>query len=213
MRKRHTTEGGVGTVNDMDQQTELDRLFKAARQAHESGNWNEALRLYKAVSDQNPYYPGLDIQMRALEMRMTRGSVSEPQAQRSAPGCNPYLMYGIIALAPAAILTWILKSNSPPGWDLLFWWLVVINAVTFLLYGYDKMIAPTGIMRVPDSVLLALVFLGAFVGAPLACELFRHKTQKLPFRHNFWVAEIISVVWVALYYILPWAISGAAPSL
>ena len=216
-------------MNDMDQETDLDRLFKAARQAHESGNLNQALELYTAVSRQNPYYPGLEGHMRALEMQMTRGPVSEPQAQRSeagrsrsndpaagysrpsrstpdSSGCvNPYLFYGAIAFLPPIALTWFIVSTK--RWDLLFTWLVVHNVMTFFIYGYDKLIAPSGIVRVPDSILLLEALMGGFIGAPLACELFRHKTQKLPFRQKFWIAEIVSVAWVVICYIIL-ALSG-----
>jgi hypothetical protein len=64
----------------MDQETDWDRLFKAARQAHESGKLNQALELYAAVSRQNPYYPGLEGHMRALEVQMTHGHVSDQPA-------------------------------------------------------------------------------------------------------------------------------------
>jgi uncharacterized membrane protein YsdA (DUF1294 family) len=102
---------------------------------------------------------------------------------------------------PPIILTLLINSAMPENWEWLFTWLVVQNVMTFLIYGYDKLIAPSGIMRVPDSILLLEVVTGAFVGAPLACELFRHKTQKLPFRQKFWIAEIVSVAWVAIYYL------------
>ena len=210
-------------MDHTDQETNLDRLFEAARQAHESGNLYKALELYTAVSRQNPYYPGLESHMRALEMQMTRGPVSDQQVKRSERsrqrgselttgyshppqstqdgfGCvNPYVFYGAIAFFPSIILTWFIHSAK--GWDLLFTWLLVHNVVTFFIYGYDKLIAPSGIMRVPDSILLLEVLMGAFIGAPLAREVFRHKTQKLPFRHRFWVVEIISIAWVVICYI------------
>jgi uncharacterized membrane protein YsdA (DUF1294 family) len=179
----------------MDHETDWDRLFKAARQAHESGQLNQALELYAAVGRQNPYYPGLEGHMRALEVQMTHGDGSDRPA---AAHISPYLVYGAGAFLPPFALTWFIASTT--GWDPLFTWLVAHNVITFLVYGYDKLIAPSGIMRVPESILLLEVLTGAFVGAPLACELFRHKTQKLPFRQKFWIAEIIAVAWVVIYY-------------
>jgi len=215
-----TTKEGGETIDDMDQETDWDRLFKAARQAHESGNLNQALELYAAVSRQNPYYPGLEGHMRALETQMTRGPVSDQQPHRaersgqrsSQPaGCiNPYLFYGAIAFLPPIALTWFIVGTQ--GWDLVFTWLLFHNVMTFLIYGYDKLIAPSGVMRVPEPILLLEVLTGAFVGAPLACELFRHKTQKLPFRQKFWIAEIFSIAWVVIWY-LTLALSGYSWSL
>ena len=193
----------------MDQETDWDRLFKAARQAHESGKLDQALELYAAVSRQNPYYPGLEGHMRALEVQMTHGDGSDqPVAGRSrllglAPvGTGSIIslaLYGLAAFLLPLTLTWLIVSAK--GWDLLFTWLVVHNVMTFLVYGYDKLIAPSGVVRIPELILLAEVFTGACVGAPLARELFRHKTQKLPFRQKLWIAEIISVAWVAIYYL------------
>jgi len=151
---------------------------------------------------------------------MTRGPVSDqPAAGGSRPlrltsdgtgGITPILLYGLIAFVPSLVLTWFIASVK--GWDLLFTWLVAHNVMTFLIYGYDKLIAPSGVVRVPELILLLEVLTGAFVGAPLACELFRHKTQKLPFRQKLWIAEIISVAWVVIYYAIL-AISGYSWSL
>ena len=204
----------------LDQETDWDRLFKAARQAHESGNLNQALELYAAVGRQNPYYPGLEGHMRALEVQMTHGDGSDqPVAGRSrllglAPAGTgsiiPLALYGLAAFLLPLTLTWLIVSAK--GWDLLFTWLVVHNVMTFLVYGYDKLIASSGVVRVPELILLLEVLTGAFVGAPLACELFRHKTQKLPFRQKLWIAEIISVAWVVVYYAIL-ALSGYSWSL
>ena len=60
-------------MDNTPQQPDLDLLFKAAKRAHDRGNLKGALDLYKTIGDKNPYYPGLDIHMRALEMEMTRG--------------------------------------------------------------------------------------------------------------------------------------------
>lgn len=98
--------------------------------------------------------------MRALEMEMTRGvghqgqrsqparqpvpatrSQSTPPARRPARHTNPYLLYGILTFLPAVILTLILARLLDS--DLILTWLLVINAITFLVYGYDKLISPT----------------------------------------------------------------------
>jgi len=114
------------------------------------------------------------------------------------------LLYGIIAFLPTVILALILIVVLFPDWDWLFSWLVIHNVATFLVYGYDKVISPSPIVRVPERILLLQVLLGAFIGAPFARLVFRHKTQKLSFRLYFWMAEIISIAWVALYYIFTW---------
>jgi uncharacterized membrane protein YsdA (DUF1294 family) len=202
-------------------QPDLDLLFKSAKRAHDRGNLKDALDLYKTIGDKNPYYPGLDIQVRALEMEMTRGfghpgrrsgpvrqpapathSQSARPARRPAGHTNPYLLYGILTFLPAVILTLILALALPPDSDIILIWLLVINVITFFVYGYDKLISPTQTVRVPELILLMQVLLGAFVLAPIARTVFRHKTQKLSFRVKFWVVEAICIAWVALYFIL-----------
>jgi uncharacterized membrane protein YsdA (DUF1294 family) len=134
--------------------------------------------------------------------RQKRTGRSRPAQSTPGSGCaNPYVFYGAIAFLPAIALTLILVHVSPPDWDWLFLWLVVINVVTFFVYGYDKIISPSNTLRVPELILLLEVLLGAFIGAPIARKMFRHKTQKLSFRIRFWVAEIVSITWVALYYL------------
>ena len=65
---------------------------------------------------------------------------------------------------------------------LLFWYGVIINLVTFTLFGADKWKAAHGKWRFKESTLLWASFFGGAAGALLAMYLFHHKTQKLPFR-------------------------------
>ena len=55
------------------------------------------------------------------------------------------------------------------------------NALAFLVYGFDKRQAQAHRDRIPERVLLGLALIGG-LGAFAACELFRHKTRKQPFR-------------------------------
>ena len=76
---------------------------------------------------------------------------------------------------------------SPMWWA---WWLA-LNAVTVLVYGYDKAIAGGTRRRVPERTLLALALLGASPGALLAMGLFRHKTAKVSFRRSMMVIVLV----------------------
>jgi uncharacterized membrane protein YsdA (DUF1294 family) len=209
------------------QEPDLAVMFKAARRTRDRGNLEDALRLYKVIGDKNPYYPGLDIQVRALEMEMTRGFghpaqraevASQPvpithshtaqRSRRASRRTNPYVLYGIITFLPAIMLTLILARVVFPNSNMLVMWLIVINVIAFFVYGYDKIIAPSGIVRVPEAILLAQVVSGAFVLAPIARLAFRHKTQKVSFRIKFWIAEIVCVAWLALHLILTFWLEG-----
>ena len=55
--------------------------------------------------------------------------------------------------------------------------LLVVNFVSLVFFGLDKLWTMRGGMRIPESNLLLLAFLGPF-GAYLGMLLFRHKTRK-----------------------------------
>ena len=56
--------------------------------------------------------------------------------------------------------------------------LVIINIVTFCLYGIDKTSAVKEKWRIPNRVLLGLAAIGGSIGAWAGMFTFRHKTQK-----------------------------------
>ena len=60
-----------------------------------------------------------------------------------------------------------------------------INLAAFVLYGYDKAVAGGETLRVPESVLQGIAFLGGSPAAWLSQILFRHKTVKQPFQRAF----------------------------
>ena len=60
--------------------------------------------------------------------------------------------------------------------------LVVLNLVTFAVFGWDKLCARAGRRRVSEHALLTLMAVGGSPGGWAAMLLFRHKTQKASFR-------------------------------
>ncbi len=80
-------------------------------------------------------------------------------------------------------------------------WFVLINVLTMAIYGADKMAARKGMRRVPEATLLAFGVTGGWPGAILGQQLFRHKTQKQPFKTYFMLSVILSIVAMeALYH-------------
>ena len=72
-------------------------------------------------------------------------------------------------------------------WGLLAIWLVLINVITFFVFGLDKWKAKRKeknekVRRVPERTLLLLAALGGSVGALLAMRAFRHKTLHRAFK-------------------------------
>ena len=60
----------------------------------------------------------------------------------------------------------------------LFIYLIVINIVTFIVYGVDKAAAKAHKRRIRISTLLILATIGGSLGALLGMFIFRHKTKK-----------------------------------
>lgn len=65
--------------------------------------------------------------------------------------------------------------------QILILYLLVANAISFVIYGVDKQKAKHNRWRVPEKVLLGLAVLGGSVGAYAGMYTFRHKTQKAKF--------------------------------
>lgn len=63
-------------------------------------------------------------------------------------------------------------------------YLLGVNGMTYLLFGYDKAAAEDGGRRVREATLLNVAMLGGTPAAYLASAQFRHKTHKMPFRRN-----------------------------
>ena len=56
----------------------------------------------------------------------------------------------------------------------------IVNVITFLAFGFDKVCAKTKNRRLSEAVLLFLFFVGT-LGSTAAMLLFQHKTSKVSF--------------------------------
>ena len=83
-------------------------------------------------------------------------------------------------------------------------WFLLINMLTIAIYGVDKTAARKGMRRIPEVTLLAFGAVGGWPGAILGQQLFRHKTQKQPFKTWFCVSVVVSILATgALYHFCP----------
>jgi len=71
---------------------------------------------------------------------------------------------------------------------------VRLNLCSFVLFGWDKRASIKANRRVPERTLLFIAYLGGALGAIIASRLFRHKTQKHPFRTYVLFALPINLV-------------------
>ena len=66
-------------------------------------------------------------------------------------------------------------------------YLIIINLVSFLMYGVDKFLACKHLTRIPEVVLFFISLIGGSLGALLGMKVFHHKTKKI----KFWIFNLI----------------------
>ncbi|MCK7226474.1 DUF1294 domain-containing protein [Enterobacter asburiae] len=88
-----------------------------------------------------------------------------------------------------------LLATSP-----LVMWFLLINVLTMIMYGADKMAARKGMRRVPEATLLVFGATGGWPGAIVGQQLFRHKTKKQPFKTYFFISVVVSIAATAALY-------------
>ncbi len=74
-------------------------------------------------------------------------------------------------------------------------YLIIINIVTFAVYGIDKIKAKKGAWRIPEKSLLLLAFIGGSLGAAAGMRFWRHKTLHPQFK---WGVPLILLFHLAL---------------
>ena len=73
---------------------------------------------------------------------------------------------------------------------ILVYWLILVNLVAFILFGYDKACAKKKARRIPERTLLLWAWLGGSIGAFLGMRIFHHKTLK----PKFFVVPVLMVL-------------------
>lgn len=81
---------------------------------------------------------------------------------------------------------------------MILYFLLIINAITFGVFGYDKYLAKTNQYRIPENTLLLLTFIGGSLGAVLGVLLCKHKISKPSFYIPIIMIVLLQVVGV--YY-------------
>ena len=60
-------------------------------------------------------------------------------------------------------------------------YLVIINILCLIIFGYDKKQAIKKRSRIPEASLLLLSFIGGGIGSFIGMIIFHHKTKKIKF--------------------------------
>lgn len=81
----------------------------------------------------------------------------------------------------------------------LFLYLLLINAVGFVIMLIDKRRAQKNLWRISESTLLTVAILGGSIGSYAGMKVFRHKTRKPKFSIGIPVIIILQfAVWALL---------------
>ncbi len=77
-------------------------------------------------------------------------------------------------------------------------YLIIINILSFILYGIDKLKAIKKKERISEKTLILIGILGGSIGSLIGMNLFRHKTKKLKFIISLPLILIIHII-VVIY--------------
>ena len=79
----------------------------------------------------------------------------------------------------------------------LTYYLLAINAVTFITYGIDKYKAKKAKWRISEATLLLLAVLGGSIGAWMGMKVWHHKTMNKKFKYGIPAILLIQIALMA----------------
>ena len=86
----------------------------------------------------------------------------------------------------------------------LAYYLLGINAVTFIVYGIDKYKAKKARWRIPEATLLLLAVLGGSIGAWMGMKVWHHKTKHKRFKYGLPAILLIQIALMTYLHMNLW---------
>ena len=86
----------------------------------------------------------------------------------------------------------------------LAYYLLAINAVTFIVYGIDKYKAKKAKWRIPEATLLLLAVLGGSIGAWMGMKVWHHKTMHKKFKYGIPAILMIQIALMTYLHVNLW---------
>ena len=86
--------------------------------------------------------------------------------------------------------------------ELLLYYFVCVNVLTFFVYGIDKSKARQGKWRISEATLLLFAVIGGSIGAWLGMRVWRHKTMHKKFKYG--IPAILMIHIIVIGYLSKW---------
>ena len=86
---------------------------------------------------------------------------------------------------------------------IILWYLLIINALGWLLMLADKRKAQKGLWRIPEATLMTVAALGGSIGSLISMYTFRHKTRHPKFTVGI---PMILILQIAAAILLAWSL-------
>ena len=86
--------------------------------------------------------------------------------------------------------------------ELLLYYFVCVNVLTFFVYGIDKWQARQGKWRISEATLLLYAVIGGSIGAWLGMRVWRHKTMHKKFKYG--IPAILMIHIIIIGYLSKW---------
>jgi uncharacterized membrane protein YsdA (DUF1294 family) len=83
--------------------------------------------------------------------------------------------------------------------EAIFIYLILINILTFFVYGIDKGRAKHARWRISEATLLLLAVLGGSLGALCGMRVWHHKTKHKKFKYGvplIFILQLLVVIWL-----------------
>ena len=86
----------------------------------------------------------------------------------------------------------------------LAYYLLGINAVTFIVYGIDKYKTKKAKWRISEATLLLLAVLGGSIGAWMGMKVWHHKTMHKKFKYGIPAILLIQIALMTYLHVNLW---------
>lgn len=112
---------------------------------------------------------------------------------------SPVFIFSVSAFALTSAMSLLLYSFgiTSPYWM----YMLSLNVVAFVFYGFDKLKSLSDGFRVPEAVLHLLALAGGFAGGFCGRSVFRHKTQKPIFFFILCIGASVHIVYILSRYL------------